>query len=58
MTKQVKFETPLKRVIRKKLETPGKCMWFALCDNPATETEPPILGDVPICKSCAAKMRG
>lgn len=33
------------------------CEWFALCDNPATGTEPhPILGDVPICDRCAAKV--
>lgn len=29
------------------------CQWFALCDHPATDTEPhPVLGDVPICDRC------
>ena len=29
------------------------CMWFALCDRPATGTTPhPILGDVPTCDRC------
>lgn len=33
------------------------CEWFALCTNEATHTEPhPILGDVPICDRCAAKV--
>ena len=35
-----------------------ECKWWAMCDNPATTTEPhPILGDVPICDRCAAKLR-
>lgn len=33
------------------------CEWFALCDNPATTTRShPILGDVPICDRCDAKV--
>lgn len=33
----------------------GMCAWFALCPNPASTTQShPILGDVPICASCAA----
>lgn len=33
------------------------CEWFALCDHPATGTMPhPILGDVPICDRCRAKV--
>lgn len=36
---------------------PTVCAWFALCTNAATGTEPhPILGDVPICDRCAAKV--
>jgi hypothetical protein len=35
-----------------------ECKWWAMCDNPATTTEPhPILGDVPICDRCVAKLR-
>lgn len=34
------------------------CEWFLLCENEATTTEPhPILGDVPICERCAAKVK-
>jgi hypothetical protein len=33
------------------------CQWFALCENDATQTRPhPILGDVPICDRCAARV--
>lgn len=33
------------------------CQWFALCDHTATHTRPhPILGDVPICDRCEAKV--
>jgi len=36
----------------------GPCRWFALCTNPATTLEPhPILGTVPICDRCAAKVK-
>jgi len=36
----------------------GECAWWAGCDNEATTTEPhPILGDVPICDRCVAKLR-
>lgn len=39
-------------------ELTGPCAWFALCENPATTTEPhPILGPVPICQRCAAKLK-
>jgi hypothetical protein len=35
----------------------GTCQWFALCDHPATQTRSHrILGDVPICDRCEAKM--
>ena len=35
-----------------------ECAWWAGCDNEATTTEPhPILGDVPICDRCVAKLR-
>ena len=33
------------------------CEWFALCDHEATGTMAhPILGDVPICDRCRAKV--
>ena len=33
------------------------CEWFALCDNPATKTRShPVLGAVPICDRCDAKV--
>ena len=33
------------------------CEWFALCENPATREHPhPVLGSVPICDRCAAKV--
>jgi len=33
------------------------CEWFALCTNPATKTRPhPILGAVPICDRCDARI--
>jgi hypothetical protein len=33
------------------------CQWFVTCDHPATTTEPhPILGAVPICDRCKAKI--
>lgn len=33
------------------------CEWFALCIRKATTTRRhPILGDVPICAECDAKM--
>jgi hypothetical protein len=36
---------------------PAKCQWFALCDRPATTTAAhPIIGQVPICARCAAKL--
>lgn len=37
-----------------------RCEWFALCDNPATKTEPhPILFHVPICDRCVGRrLRG
>jgi len=35
----------------------GDCQWFRDCGNPATSLEPhPILGAVPICERCAAKV--
>lgn len=36
---------------------PVQCQWFALCDHDATQLEPhPILGQVPICDRCKAKV--
>lgn len=33
------------------------CEWFALCDHEATGTRShPVLGEVPICDRCAAKV--
>jgi predicted PP-loop superfamily ATPase len=33
------------------------CCWFALCENEATNVRThPILGDVPICGRCDAKV--
>jgi hypothetical protein len=55
MTKQT-YQTPLQRAVARK--KPEACKWFLRCDNPATETKPhPILGDVPICRRCAEKMK-
>ena len=35
-----------------------ECAWWAGCHNDATTTEPhPVLGDVPICDRCAARLR-
>lgn len=35
----------------------GTCQWFALCDNQATTTVAhPVLGDVPICARCLARL--
>lgn len=37
--------------------TTRHCQWWALCYNAATKTRPhPILGDVPICDRCDAKL--
>lgn len=33
------------------------CEWWAMCANDATGVEPhPVIGDVPICDRCAAKL--
>jgi hypothetical protein len=33
------------------------CRWFLFCENPAEGVEEhPILGDVPICQPCRAKL--
>lgn len=33
------------------------CRWFGLCENPATHNRNhPVLGDVPICGSCEARI--
>ena len=38
-------------------DEPTICEWFALCDHVATQTRPhPVLGDVPICDRCAARV--
>lgn len=35
------------------------CQWFALCDRDAVNVEPhPVLGEVPICERCQAKVHG
>jgi hypothetical protein len=47
--------TPFKIV--KKRERIELCKWFALCDHPANGTMPhPVLGEVPICDRCRAKI--
>jgi len=44
---------------REPVTSPTLCQWFALCTNPATITRPhPVLGDVPICDRCQAKIAG
>ncbi|MEY9235377.1 hypothetical protein ABIF78_007700 [Bradyrhizobium japonicum] len=54
--KQAAYKTPLRRAVERK--PAESCRWFLRCDNPATETKPhPVLGDVPICKRCAEKMK-
>lgn len=36
---------------------PLRCEWFLLCENDATTTRPhPVLGAVPICARCNAKI--
>lgn len=38
-------------------EDPTLCRWFLLCENVATGVQDhPILGDVPICDRCQAKV--
>lgn len=54
-----RFEKParLTAAARAALAAPLICQWFALCDHPATGTiSHPILGDVPICDRCSAKV--
>lgn len=44
-------------VWQERRENAPPCQWFALCDNAATTTRPnPILGEVPICDRCNAKI--
>jgi hypothetical protein len=43
--------------IVKKRERIQLCQWFALCDHEANGTMPhPVLGEVPICDRCRAKI--
>ena len=38
-------------------DEPQRCEWFALCENAATTTRShPILGPVPICERCDARV--
>lgn len=38
-------------------QAPDVCQWFALCENKATTSQAhPVLGSVPICERCAAKL--
>lgn len=35
-----------------------RCKWFLFCENVAETTEPhPVLGNVPICTSCASWLK-
>lgn len=39
-------------------DSAGRCQWWALCENPATGTMAhPVLGQVPICDRCRAKVQ-
>lgn len=49
-----------REAIRKAREAhePSPCRWWVNCTSPATTTHShPILGDVPICDRCDAKVR-
>jgi hypothetical protein len=38
-------------------DEPVPCEWFAMCDHPATGLMAhPVLGDLPICDRCRAKI--
>lgn len=48
----------LREQCREAVRLAGVCEWFALCTNPATDTEPhPVLGAVPICERCKGRAR-
>lgn len=50
--------TPLRQAVQDaKSGAVAPCEWFALCDHEATTVRRhPILGDVPICERCDAKV--
>ena len=56
MIKDQAYKAELKEITETTYKD-GKCKWFMHCDNPAiARRSHPILGAVPICKRCKARI--
>jgi hypothetical protein len=44
---------PLVEAVAAERHAPEGCKWFALCENPATDTRRAPWGVVPVCERCA-----